>query len=215
MKKLCMLFALLMTVATVILLTSCSGAMDGVSERRSGYYTASDNDFSVVAVSGVRESDYARDGVVGNLTPYTLITLSNIDEKAFDVDAVVTYEAVVPCEEGEKRFGGALVSHPFAASYSAEFPFETAADFTVSVIIGGQRREYALISQTNGIITFDRAIAAAKSEIKKAEGEIRARVIKNPVGDGVCWHVEFITAEGACGVLLDPFTAKVLAKKEA
>ena len=210
-----MLFAFLMTVATVILLSSCSTAMDGVSERRSGYYAASDNDFNVVAVSGVREIDYVRDGIAGELTPYTLITLSNIDESAFDVDAVISYEAVVADGDNEKRFGGTLITHPFAASYSAEFPFETTcASFKVSVIIGGTRREYLLSSMTEGIIPFDRAIAAAKGEIKNGDGEIRARVIKNPVGDGVCWHVEFITADSSRGVLLDPITAKVLAKKE-
>ena len=216
MKKLCMLFAFLMTVATVLLLSSCSTDMDGVSERRSGYYSAGDGEFNVVAVSGVREVEYMRDGEAGELTPYTLVTLSSVDERAFDVDAVITYEATLTDGDNEKKFGGALVTHPFAASYSAEFPFETmCASFKISIIKNGERREYELISQTDGVITFDRAIAAARDELKNAKGETRARIIKNPVGDGVCWHVEFITAESSCGVLLDPITAKVLAKKEA
>lgn len=210
-----MLFAFFMTLATVLLLTSCTSDMDGVSERRSGYYSASDGEFNVVAVSGVREIDYARDGEVGELTPYTLVTLSNIDETAFDVDAVITYEACVTVDGGnEKRFGGALITHPFAASYSAEFGFEaTGGSMTVSIIKDGERREYVLLSQTDEAIPYDRAIAAARDELKGAKGEVRARIIKNPIGDGVCWHVEFITADGACGVLLDSTTAKVLAKK--
>ena len=215
MKKLCMLFAFLMTVVTVILFSSCApSGMDGVSERRSGYYSAADGEFKVIAVSGVREKDYARDSKVGDLVPYTLITLSDIDETAFDVDAVITYEAVVNNGDGEKRYGGALITHPFAASYSAEFEFETTAkSFTVGIVCDGKRREYTLESQTDGVIAFDRAIAAARDELDGARGEIRARIIKNPVGEGVCWHVEFITAESSCGVLLDPKSAKVLAKK--
>ncbi len=216
MKKLCMLFAFFMTVATVLLFTSCASDMDGVSERRSGYYSASDGEYNIVAVSGVRESNYARDGETFELVPYTLVTLSNIDESAFDVDAVITYEATATGGDGEKKFGGALVTHPFAASYSAEYAFETTGEELKIVIVKGEeRREYTLKSLTGGAMPYDRAIAAARDELSGAKGEIRARIIKNPIGDGVCWHVEFITADSSCGVLLDPITTKVLAKKSA
>ena len=40
------------------------------------------------------------------------------------------------------------------------------------------------------------------------------RLINNPVGEGLCWYVVFYFADGKnCGVLLDPTTAKVLAKR--
>ncbi|MCH5156193.1 MAG: hypothetical protein J1F69_06245 [Clostridiales bacterium] len=211
MKKLIYLFAGIMTVMTVWLFTACSSdSMDRVSERRSGYYTAQGEGYTVTAVSGVRESSFKADGKVGGgLKPYTLITLVP-DE--FDIDAVITYTA----EADGCMFGGTMTVHPFAASFSAEFEHETKAkEFTVTVRFGGNLSTVQAKSQiTSDMITYDRAISAAKTALSpRGEYEVRARIIKNPFGDGVCWHISFITADGDTGVLLDPTTAKVLAKK--
>lgn len=211
MKKLCALLAAVMTVATILFLTSCStDAMENVSERRSGYFTASDGFATVTVVSGVREQPYAADGKADSLKPYTLITLA---PTSFDVDAVIAYKAAT----AEGTFGGALVVHPFAASFSAEFDSETTEQFTVSFTVDGETHEYALTSLfTNDMMNFDKAIDAAKTELKPSGGyEIRVQLVKDPIdGDGICWYVSFITdADSSCSVLLDPVTAKVIAKK--
>ena len=111
-----------------------------------------------------------------------------------------------------------MIVHPFAASFSAEFEHETTAnELTVTIKCGGKTTALKLQSQITGeMITYDRAISAAKTSIHpKGEYETRARIIKNPLGaDGLCWHISFITADGGnTGVLLDPVTAKVIAKK--
>lgn len=200
-----------MTVVTIILCSCGTDAMDGVSERRCGYYSAMDDGYTVTAVSGVREQSFKADGKAGKLIPYTLITLVP-DE--FDIDAVITYTA----EADGCTFGGTMLVHPFAASFSAEFEHETtAAEFTVTVKCGQSTSKLQLKSQVpQGAITYDRAISAAKSAVSpRGEYEIRARIIKNPLSnDGLCWHVSFISADGnSSGVLLDPVSAKVLAKK--
>lgn len=210
MKKLCAVFAAVMTAATVWLLCSCgTDSMENVSERRSGYFTATDGAITVTAVSGVRETPYTLDGKVGTLKPYTLIT---VVPTAFDIDAVYTYSAKV----GSATYGGALTVHPFAASFSAEFDAEVTGEFTVTVICGGVNSELQMTSLvTPDMFGYDRAIDAAKTELKPSgDYEIRVRIIKNPLGgEGVCWHVAFYTENTQCGVLLDPITAKVLAKK--
>lgn len=211
MKKLCALFAAVMTVATILFLTSCSAdAMENVSERRSGYFTASDGFAAVTVVSGVREQPYAADGRTDALKPYTLITFV---PTTFDVDAIISYKAAT--ENG--TFGGALIVHPFAASFSAEFDSETTAAFTLSFTVGGETHEYEPTSAvTDDMMTFDRAVDAAKTELKPSEPyEIRVQLVKDPIdGDGICWYVSFIYGENdMCGVLLDPITAKVIAKK--
>ncbi len=221
MKKLCFVFAALMTAMTVWLLTACANnALDGVSERRCAYYTATDADgrFNLTAVSGAREDPFTADGTAGALLPYTLVTLSPVDKNMFDVDATYTYEAVI--DGGAKKFGGALVVHPFAASYSAEFPYETRGTFTVTVFMRGtdgvEKRVYELKNLVDGTyMSVERAIGAAKQELDPTgKYEIRARIIKNPLSDGLCWHVAFyFEGGGTSGVLLDPTTAKVLAVK--
>lgn len=188
--------------------------MESVGERRSGYFTAHADGYNLTAVSGVREDPFAADGVVGGdgkLKQYTLITLVP-DE--FDIDAVITYTA----EADGCTFGGTMIVHPFAASFSAEFEHETvSAEFTVKIKCGGATTAFQVKSGvTTDMISYDRAISAAKSAVApRGEYEIRVRLIKNPLSaDGICWHVAFITQDGGnTGVLLDPITAKVLAKK--
>ncbi len=200
-----------MSVLTVLLLWACSGdTMKNVSERRSGYFTATVGGMTVTAVSGVRETSFDADGAVsGELKPYTLIT---VVPDTFDVDAVYTYSAVI----GDCKYGGTLVVHPFAASYSAELDVEAVGAFTVTVQSGSSSVEAELRSLvTADMFAYDRAIDAAENELKpRGDYEIRVRLIKNPLdGEGVCWHVTFISADGEGGVLLDPITAKVLAKR--
>lgn len=214
MKKITAIFAAIMTVVSVWFLCSCgTDGMKNVSERRSAYYSASDGEMTVTAVSGVREDPYALDGCVGALKPFTLIT---VVPSAFDVDAIYTYKAKT--DTGE--YGGALVVHPFAASFSAEFDAETTGDaFTVTVICGGKSLEYSLTSLvTEDMMSYEKAIDTALGELKPDGAyEIRARIIKNPLepDTGVCWHISICTESGEnCGVLLDPVTAKVLAKKQ-
>ena len=203
-----------MTVVTIILCACSSDPMENVSERRSGYYTAEGDGYTLTAVSGVREHTFKADGKVGSddeLKPYTLITLVPTE---FDIDAVITFTA----EADGCTFGGTMIVHPFAASFSAEFEHETTAkQFTVTIKCGGVATALKAQSQITGeMISYDRAIAAAKTAVHpKGEYETRARIIKNPLGaDGLCWHISFINADGeSTGVLLDPVTAKVLAKK--
>ncbi|MCH5161432.1 MAG: hypothetical protein J1G04_05320 [Clostridiales bacterium] len=218
MKKLCFLFAAVMTAVTVLWLTACADSpLDNVSERRCAYFSATDGDgsFKLTAVSGEREDPYVSDGVAGKLVPYTLITFAPTDENMFDVDGTYTYEAVI--DGGAKKYGGALVVHPFAASFSAEFPFETRGAFTVTVYMGeGVKRVFELHNQVDGaFMSVERAIGAAKQELDPTgKYEIRARIINNPLTDGLCWHVAFyFDTGGTCGVLLEPVTAKVLAVK--
>ena len=210
MKRLLFLFAAIMTVATVWIFCACSAdGMARVSERRSGYFAATSDAMTVTAVSGVRETPYETDGAIGALKPYTLIT---VVPAKFDVDAVYTYSATI----GQATYGGTLIVHPFAASFSAELDVEATDGFTVTVTRGGEKTELVLGSVvTDDMLAYDRAIDAAKTELKpRGDYEIRARIIKNPLGDdGLCWHVAFYSADAQSGVLIDPLSAKILAKK--
>ncbi len=218
MKKLCMAFAAIMAAATIILLGGC-GVREpkNLSERRSGYFTSTDGKYAVTAISGVREDPYESDGTAQPLKPYTLITLAPVDKAAFDIDAEFKYEATVADAESERSFGGAMIMHPFAASYSAEFDFETTHNFKVKIIIGTETLEYELCSAVpENAIDYRAAIDAAKTELDVPDDcEVRVRLIKNPVDKtGLCWQVSFITGtDVSSGVLLDPVTARAIAVK--
>ena len=96
-------------------------------------------------------------------------------------------------------------------------PAEIASEFTVTISCGGNSVDYGLTSCVPAdAISFEQAVDAAKNEFDCLNGnyEIRARIIKNPIdGSGVCWHVSFYSENIDCGVLLDPVSAKVIAKK--
>lgn len=209
MKKLLFWFAGIMTAATLLLICSCSGATKRVSERRSEFYSASDGVITVSAVSGVREINFVNDGRAGELKPYTLITLV---PATFDVDAVYTYAAKI----GDYSFGGTMIQHPFAASYSVEIDVEATEEFAVSVTCNGKNSTLELKSLvTSDMLGFEQAVDVAAVELKPSgEYEIRARIMKNPIsGDGLCWHVAFIYADGEASALIDPFTSKIITKK--
>ena len=210
MKKLCAAFAVIMTIATVLLLWSCGSEIKNVSERRSGYFTAGDDVFTLTAVSGERENPFAADGKAGPLMPYTLIT---VVPSEFDVDAIITYSA----KTASSGYGGTMTVHPFAASFSAELDAELIGAFTVTVTVGGVAHEYEMKSSvTPDMISFSEAVGIAEDRLEPVGAyEVRGRLIKNPLdGDGLCWHIAFIFgAEKEHSVLLDPVTGKVLAKK--
>lgn len=210
MKKPCFLFVAI-TVISSVLFCGCGGdEPNRISERRSEYLVASDGEYTVTAVSGVRENPFTADGNVGAIKPYTLITLA---PKNFDIDAIYTYVA----EYGGATYGGTLAVHPFAASFSAEFDAEVKSEFSLTVECGGVRNGYKLKSLVvPDMIDCDLAIDVAKTSLKPSGAyEIRARLIKNPLGaDGLCWHVSFCAADYQSSVLLDPYTAKTLAKKQ-
>lgn len=223
MKKLCVAFAIIMTAATVLLLSSCSTGIKNLSERRGGFFYATDGKYEVTAVSGVRERDYVMDGAAGELKPYTLVTFMPLSPSDFDVDGAYTYEAVITIDgadgKSEKKFGGALAVHPFSSSFSAEFDFEATCDFTVTVDTGKGKLTYKLGTLVPAdAVDYERAVQAALSALEPVEPyEIRVKLIKNPLEKNngeLCWHVSFISEDGVCGALLDPVTAKVIAVKQ-
>ncbi len=197
---------LLAAVAAVItFLSACTADLtENVSEIRRGYFSAEDDVMTVTVVSGMRERNYVADGVAGELVPYTLVT---VVPKTFDPDATYTYAV----SANGASYGGTMKVHPFAASFSAEVEAELTGEITVTV----NDREYAPVDMTGDGVSFDKAIDAAKTELKPEDGyEVRARMIKNPIGDGLCWHVAYYFRSGKqSGVLLDPIDLNTLAKK--
>ncbi len=202
-----------MTIATIVLLSACSAdGMENVSERRSGYFTAECDGYSMVAVSGEREVPFECDGSVAPLKPYTLITVTPKNVKEFDDVPTHTYAAKFT----DREFDGTLLPHPFAASYSAEFDFEATENFSVTVKFDGKTLEFELVSSVSeDMLAFDGAIDVAATAVKPSgQYEVRARLIKNPIGEGLCWHVGFYFADGAeSGALVDINSASIIAKK--
>ncbi len=199
-----------MTAVTAIFLWSCGKEVKNVSERRCGFFTASDDAFTVTAVSGEREDPFAADGKAGALVPYTLIT---VVPASFDVDAVITFAV----DTGSSTYGGTMTVHPFAASFSAELSAEIKSEFKITVTVGGAKHEYGMKSAlTADMIDYAEAIGIAEDRLEPKGGyEVRARLIENPLDEnGLCWHVAFIFgADKEQSVLLDPVTGKVIAKK--
>lgn len=208
MKKLCLLLALIAVVATSML-SGCEKERKDISELRTDYYCANDDNYTLTAVSGVREEEYVADGVVGELREYTLFT---VVPEVFDVDAIITYTVVID----NSSFGGNMIVHPFAGSFSAEIDKRVVGgELFVKLAVGGQAYEYTLHSQVGEkmISAYD-ALELAESRLAvTGEYEVRVKLIKNPIdGDGLCWHVEFIfDKDNDCGILIDPITLKTIA----
>lgn len=210
MKK--RLFCIFLSAVLTVLACGAVGCSDGeeiISERRSGYFSCARGGYGATAISGVREDPFEADGAVGDKKPYTLITLT---PDSFDMDKVYTYSAKI----GNSEFAGTMIVHPFAGSFSAEIECEATGDFIFTATDGKEKIEFNMISLVpSDSIDFSRAIEAGRTALHPSgKYEVRARVVKNPIGDGLCWHVLFISESGSKGVLLDMHSAKVLAKKD-
>lgn len=196
-------------------LTACNDAPNyDLSELRDGYYTGGDSNYTITAVSGMRESDYAFDGVKSDTVDYTLVTL---EPNEFLSSDVYSYQITL----GDSLFAGQFTLHPFAASYSVELPINAKnADFNLSLIKNKTFvKSFDIVSLCNSdTISYSQALDIALTRLNKKsaasrEGyELYARLVQD--GSNLNWYVRLTCPDSTLGVLLNSSSGEIIAVRE-
>lgn len=212
-----------------IMLVGCGKeekAVDSINnhiiERRNNLFVGSDDDFYATFVSGEREDPYALDGVVGELVPFGIVTLSRNDNKELKSDE---YNFVLTI--GEEQKTGKLEKSPYDNTYSADIGTSVSddAEIKLEVSVDGQKFEQVLFNESKNFKTGqEEAIQIAGRELANEinalleDGGVEAmiKILKDYSGETnrYFWYVGVVSNNGdAYGVLIDTMTGQVVSKK--
>lgn len=222
-KKVCVFLA----AATAFLLTltavGCGGTVakydSSISEIRDAVYEGAGDNFSVSAVSGLREDPFSADGKAEKKREFTVITVT---PREFIPNKLYNYTVSINGNE----FTGVMSMHPFGETYSVEIAARThEAELNVNVKSGSVDETVALknVVEDDDIDAdkaLDAAIKALQADLKPIrrgnsfDCEIYVRLIANPINaeGGYFWYVAFM-GEKNLAVLLNRKTAEVIAVK--
>lgn len=225
MKKICIVLMLFCAVASsCFVLIGCNSVYNevssNVSEIRYNIFTGTSGMISATFMCGKREKNYVINGYSGPLIDFGIITVS-INSANYDtqnIKAIVTIDT--------HRHEEVLEQNPFDGTYVCDIKTTTnASDLTLKLFFGDQTEQLTLtnISQ-NWKVDCNKALKIAtkttKQVLKKQiqssfKGEVYVKIIEDTkVNKGnYYWYVSFVCRNGETHtVLIDPTTAKVLAK---
>lgn len=193
-------------------------------EVRNNLFAGQDQIYYATVCTGEREEDYALDGVVNNLVPFGIVTISRLDNEMLNMDEY-QFTLVV---NGE-NISGTVEKSPYDNTYSADIEkiIPNDAEITLELNIDGNTFSQPLtnVSETFAV-SKDKAISIACEQLKdsikklsKEEGnysEAFVKILKDYSGDSnrYYWYIGIISPEGqTSGVLLDSSTGDVISKK--
>ena len=221
---------LLMSLLTVGLLTfSACGKADldlskYVIEQRENLFTASDNMYSVSFSTGRRECEYNFDGIVNEMVPFGVLTLTRNDNQPLANDS---YTYVVKINE--ESYTGFLQKNNTNNSYSADLEVNTTGDELINVQISftGYTFNQDLTNTSSEFnVDSNTALSIATNELKdnindllrdNTSIEVVMKIMKDHSSvelKNYYWYVGIISTDGdTLGVLIDATSGEIIAKK--
>ena len=198
---------------------------DHLIEQRVKLYTASDNLYSVTLSTGTRENDYNFDGVVNEMVPFGVLTITRNDNNPLAND---TYSYIVTI--GEQSYSGFLSKNNTDNSYSADLEVNNIGDETVNAQIsftGYTFNQDLENTSSNFQVDYLGAIKVAENELKDdiqnllSDKNVKIEVITKIMKDyssaelkNYYWYVGIISTNGdTMGILINANTGEVIAKK--
>ena len=198
---------------------------DHLIEQRVKLYTASDNLYSVTLSTGTRENDYNFDGVVNEMVPFGVLTITRNDNNPLAND---TYSYIVTI--GEQSYSGFLSKNNTDNSYSADLEVNNIGDETVNAQIsftGYTFNQDLENTSSNFQVDYLGAIKVAENELKDdiqnllSDKNVKIEVITKIMKDyssaelkNYYWYVGIISTNGdTMGILINANTCEVIAKK--
>ena len=227
MKKkilVCVLFALM-----VVCLTACGKSKidlnDHLIEKRENLFTACDDLYCVSFSTGLRESDYNFDGIVNNLVPFGVLTLTRCENLPLAND---TYAYIVTINE--QTYNGFLTKSNNDNSYSADLEVNTVGDEQINVQISFTGYTFNKdLENTSASFQVDSATALKvageqlKEDIenllsdKNVKIEVVMKIMKDHSNEDLknyYWYVGIISTNGdTMGILIDANNGEIIAKK--
>jgi len=224
-KKILIMF---MLVVGLLSLTACKkneiNLHNHLIEDRQNLFVATDNNYTVTLSSGLRESNYCFDGIVGEKTNFAILSLFRNDGKNLAKD---TYSYTVTI--GEENITGFLEKSEIDNSYSVDLqvaiPTESIIKAQISFTGYSFNQELQNIScQFN--VDNNTAISIANEQLKSnienivnsnSNIEVVTKILcDNSASDisNYYWYVGVIATSGdTLGILIDANSGEILAKK--
>ena len=196
-----------------------------IIEKRENIFVASDDIYTLSFSTGLRESDYNFDGVVNELVPFGVITLSRKDNQPLANDS---YSFIVTIND--QKYSGFLQKSYNDNSYSTDLEVNTLGDENINVQISftGYTFNQNLENISKDFqVDSDGAIAVTQKELKEEilnllddknnKIEVVMKVLKDYSVDDLkkyYWYVGIISTNGeTMGILIDANNGDVIAKK--
>lgn len=226
MKK--KILCLLVLTLCLFGLTACKSSKIDITnyliEERNCLFTAEDENYSVTFSTGLREKDYALDGVKNEMVDFAVLTLARIDRQPIQTTAC-EYVLTV----NDEVLSGSLTRSELDNTYSCDLEKAVAADSQIHVQINftGYTFEKDL-ANTSSEFTVDKdaAIELANGELceelnnfnkDKNNFEAVMKIVKDYSTSEVknyYWYVGVVAKNGeTLGVLIDAVSGEVIAKK--
>lgn len=197
---------------------------DYLIEQRENLFTASDNLYSVSFSTGTREQDYNFDGIINEMVPFGVLTLSRNDNLPLSND---TYTYIVTIND--QTFTGFLEKGN-NNSYSADLGVNTVGDENINAQISFTGYTFNQdLTNTSSQFEIDNTIALdiAQKELKNninnlvKNKNVKIEVIMKLMKDfsneelkNYYWYVGVISTDGdTLGILIDANNGEIIAKK--
>ena len=192
-------------------------------EERQNLFVASDELYTVTLSSGMREVNYNFDGIVGEKTNFSILSLYRKDGKTLSND---NYSYVVTLND--ETLTGFLEKSQIDNSYSIDLAKEITTDATINVQISftGYSINKDLTNISNNFNVDNKtAITIANDQLKENienitknnQIEVVTKILSdnsNAEINSYYWYVGVISTSGeTMGVLIDANSGEILAKK--
>ena len=219
----------LMLVAICIFTLSACGKntinlSNHVIEKRENLFVASDDIYSVSFSTGTRESNYNFDGIINEMVPFGVLTLTRNNNQSLAND---TYSYIVTIND--QTYSGFL-EKTNNNSYSADLEVNTLGDENINVQISftGYTFNQNLENLTSGFqVDSNSALKVAQTELKEgvenllSDSNVNFEVIMKIMKDyssedlkNYYWYIGIISTNGdTLGILIDANSGDVIAKK--
>ena len=197
---------------------------DYLIERRENLFTASDNLYSATFTTGTRETNYNFDGVVNELIPFGVLTLTRNENLPLAND---TYTYIVTIND--QTYTGFLEKTD-NYSYSADLEVNTIGDEKINVQISFTDYTFNQdLTNTSSSFNVDSntALGIAQKELnenlenllkdKNQKIEVVMKLMKDYSSENLqkyYWYVGIISTNGkTMGILIDANSGDIIAKK--
>ena len=196
---------------------------DYIIEKRESLYTAHDDLYCVTLSTGVRENNYNFDGIINEMVPFGVLTLSRCDNSPLAND---TYSYIVTI--GEQNFSGFLEKGA-NNTYSTDLEInDIQQDINVQISFTGYTFNQNLENTSSSFnVDSNSAIKIAEKELKEGVENILKNknvsietVMKlmkdysNKELKNYYWYIGVISTNGeTLGILIDANNGDIIAKK--
>lgn len=220
---------LLLFVTCVLILTACGKSnlnlSEHVIEKRENLFVASDDIYSVSFSTGMRENNYNFDGIVNEMVPFGVLTLTRNNNQSLANDS---YSYIVTINE--QTYSGFLEKSNVDNSYSTDLEVNTVGDENINVQISftGYTFNQDLENISKSFqVDCNCALEVAQKELKDniknllSDNNVKIEVVMKIMKDysakdtkNYYWYVGILSTNcDTMGILIDANNGDIIAKK--